>query len=102
MGRINELAVHPEFYHLLSNNCTLNIVRYANRIGRDGGLDVRHLLNGYSDRYLYQQNIIDSTLPFDVLRERAEINDLALAADEPNDFYRRIRQRLPGSNPNIF
>src|SRR6478672_10789443 len=30
LDRINELADHAEFYHLLSNSCTINIVRYAN------------------------------------------------------------------------
>ncbi len=28
LARINELADRPEFYHLLKNNCTVNIVRY--------------------------------------------------------------------------
>jgi hypothetical protein len=34
LARINELADRPEFYHLLSNSCTINIVRYANAAGR--------------------------------------------------------------------
>jgi hypothetical protein len=29
LQRINELAEGPEFYHLLTNSCTINIVRYA-------------------------------------------------------------------------
>src|SRR5262249_39756427 len=29
LDRINELADRPEFYHLLKNSCTINIVRYA-------------------------------------------------------------------------
>ena len=33
LERINELADRPEFYHLLSNSCTINIVRYANLVG---------------------------------------------------------------------
>ncbi len=33
LGRINELADRPEFYNLLSNSCTINIVRYANSAG---------------------------------------------------------------------
>jgi hypothetical protein len=32
LARINELADRPEFYHLLSNSCTINIIRYANPI----------------------------------------------------------------------
>src|SRR5262249_1789443 len=41
LDRINKLADHPEFYHLLSNSCTINIVRYANAAGRIGGLVLR-------------------------------------------------------------
>jgi len=51
---INHLADHPEFYHLLTNSCTINIVRYANAAGRDrAGFDIRHVLNGLADSYLY-------------------------------------------------
>ena len=54
LARINELADHPEFYHLLTNSCTINIVRYANAAGRGGGFELRHLLNGLVDGYLYE------------------------------------------------
>src|SRR5262245_58150348 len=49
LARINELADRPEWYHLLSNSCTINIVRYANAAGRTGRFDIRHLLNGFVD-----------------------------------------------------
>ena len=55
LARINELADQPEFYHLLSNSCTINIVRYANVAGRVGAWNVRHILNGLIDRYLYSR-----------------------------------------------
>ncbi len=42
LERINELADKPEFYHLLSNSCTINIVRYANAAGRGGGFVSAH------------------------------------------------------------
>jgi hypothetical protein len=38
---------------LLTNSCTINIVRYANAAGRGGGIELRHLLNGLVDGYLY-------------------------------------------------
>ncbi len=68
LGRTNELADHPEFYNLLTNSCTINIVRYANAAGRSGGFDIRHLLNGLVDGYLYYSGRMDTTLPFDELR----------------------------------
>ena len=95
LDRINELADQPEFYNLLSNSCTINIVRYANAAGRVGRFDIRHLLNGYVDRYLYRAGLVDTTLPFDELRRRSHINDAARAADNAPDFSRRIRAYLP-------
>src|SRR5262245_31655045 len=99
MDRINKLADHPEFYHLLSNSCTINIVRYANSAGRIGGFDMRHLLNGFIDRYIYGAGLVDNTLPFDELRRRSRINEVAQAADDTPDFSHRIRASLPVPRP---
>ena len=93
--RSNELADRPEYYHLLTNSCTINIVRYANAAGRGGGFELRHLLNGLVDGYLYDSGRIDTTLPFDELRRRSLINEAAQAADGSPDFSQRIRASLP-------
>lgn len=95
LERINELADRPEFYHLLSNSCTINIVRYANAAGRAGRFDIRHLFNGLIDSYLYHSGRIDTTLPFDELRRRSLINAAAQAANGAPDFSQRIRASLP-------
>ena len=95
LARINELADRPEFYHLLTNSCTINIVRYANAAGRQGRFDFRHLLNGLIDSYLYHSGRINTDLPFDELRERSLINQAAQAADGAPDFSERIRASLP-------
>jgi uncharacterized protein DUF4105 len=95
LERINELADRPEFYHLLTNSCTINIVRYANAAGRVGRIDIRHILNGLADSYLYRSGRIDTTLPFDELRRRSLINEAVRAADGAADFSQRIRASLP-------
>lgn len=95
LTRINELADRPEFYHLLTNSCTINIVRYANAAGRRGRFDIRHLFNGLIDSYLYQSGRIEATLPFDELRRGSLINEAAQAADGAADFSQRIRLSLP-------
>jgi hypothetical protein len=95
LARINELADRPEFYHLLSNSCTINIIRYANAAGRAGRFDFRHLLNGLIDSYLYHSGRIDTTLPFDELRRRSLINEAVQAAYGTADFSQRIRASLP-------
>lgn len=95
LERINQLADHPEWYHLLSNSCTINIIRYANAAGRQGRFDFRHLFNGLMDSYLYHSGRVDTTLPFDELRRRSLINKAAQAADGDPDFSQRIRAALP-------
>ena len=95
LARINELADRPEFYHLLTNSCTINIIRYANAAGREGRFDIRHLLNGLIDSYLYYSGRVDTTLTYDELRERSLINGAAQAADGAPDFSQRIRASLP-------
>jgi Domain of unknown function (DUF4105) len=97
LERINQLADRPEFYNLLTNSCTINIIRYANAAGRQGRFDIRHLFNGLIDSYLYYSGRLDTTLPFDELRRRSLIDEAAQAADsapEP-EFSQRIRVGLP-------
>jgi hypothetical protein len=95
LGRINQLADRPEFYHLFSNSCTVNIVRYANAAGRQGRFDIRHLFNGLIDSYLYHSGRIETSLPFDELRRRSLINEAVQAAEGAPDFSERIRAVLP-------
>jgi hypothetical protein len=93
--RINELADRAEFYHLLSNSCTINIIRYANAAGRAGRWDIRHILNGWIDGYLYYSGRVDTTLPFPELRQKSLINQAAQQGGEAADFSDRIRANLP-------
>jgi hypothetical protein len=95
LERINELADQPEWYHLLTNSCTINIIRYANAAGREGRLDIRHVLNGWIDAYLYRSGRIDTSLPFDELRRRSLINAAVVEAGDAPDFSDRIRKGLP-------
>jgi hypothetical protein len=95
LDRINELADRPEWYHLLTNSCTINIFRYANAAGREGRFDMRQLLNGWVDAYLFAAGWMDTTLPFEELRRRSRITDIAKAAENAPDFSERIRAYLP-------
>jgi Domain of unknown function (DUF4105) len=95
LDRINQLADRPEFYNLLTSNCTLNIIRYARAVGKPTRFDIRHLLNGLMDRYLYSRGYLDTNLPFDELRRRSLINAAAQAAGNSPDFSQLIRANLP-------
>jgi hypothetical protein len=97
LDRINDLADRPEFYHLLTNSCTINIIRYANAAGRSGSFSFHHLLNGFIDSYLYYSGRVNTALPFEELRRRSQINDRAEAANDAPNFSDRIRVSLPAA-----
>jgi hypothetical protein len=59
-------------------------------VGRAGRFNIRHLLNGLIDYYLYYSGRVDTILPFDELRRRSQINEAALAADGAPDFSERF------------
>jgi len=99
LKRINELADQPEWYNLLSNSCTINIVRYARAVGKPANFDIRFWLNGYSDRGLYRAGFLSSAPPFDELRRLSHINAAAQAAGTAPDFSERIRADLPPMQP---
>ncbi|HEY3517998.1 MAG TPA: DUF4105 domain-containing protein [Gammaproteobacteria bacterium] len=92
LDRINSLADNAEWYHLVSNSCTINVVRYARALTPIERFNPRFYLNGLIDRFLYSARLVDTSVPFRELRERARITDDAQAAGEPADFYQRIRQ----------
>jgi len=94
MARVNKLAVQPEFYDTLANNCTTNIVRHINRI-RPGRIpaNIAVLLPGYADRMAYDLGLLDTDLSFERTKRRARVNRMANRyADDP-DFSNKIRQR---------
>jgi hypothetical protein len=101
LDRINDLHARPEWYNLLSNNCSINIVRYANAAGRQGRFSIRHLLNGLMDHYLYLIGALDLSMPFAELRERSIVNDASTAAAGREDFSWRIREGLPGIDTSL-
>jgi hypothetical protein len=95
LDRINELASRPEFYNLLTNSCTINIVRYARMAGKVSRFDFRYILNGFVDSYLYSIGLLDTALSFEELRSRSKINEAAEAADNSLGFSQRIRAAVP-------
>ena len=110
LDRINELADQAEFYHLLGNSCTVNIVRYANAAGRVGRSNFRHYLNGFIDGYLYSTGRVDTTLPFEepfsIFNRRADLVSYKLPQRpfhrrRPNAFG-RSRSKTRSRNQVLF
>jgi hypothetical protein len=96
LERINSLADRPEWYHLLKDNCTINVIRYSRKVGGPHRrFELKHYLNGLIDAYLHRLGILNTQFTFPELRQRSQINDAARAAGDVEDFSSRIRQTLP-------
>lgn len=74
-------------------------MRYTNASGRQGGFNVRHLLNGLIDRYFYDTGLVDTTPPFAERHRKARINEAARKAEAAADFSERIRVSTPAARP---
>jgi len=92
---INSLAQKPEFYNTLTTNCTTSILTHTRVNPNRVPLSWKILLSGYVPQYLYEQDRIDTSLPFEELKRRSHVNAAAEAADQAADFSQRIRIGLP-------
>ena len=94
LGRANELAKKPEFYDLLSNNCTTNIVDHINAL-KPGSIpnDLRVVLPGHSDKMAYDLGLLAVSGPFEQIKASCHINLAAHLNYDAPDFSARIRQR---------
>ncbi len=91
--RVNELHDKPEFYNLLTNTCTTNIVSHVNEISETKvPFSYRVLMPGYSDKLAYDLGLLDTTLPYDKIRERYQINAKAMMYATSSDFSIKIRE----------
>lgn len=95
LREINELRHQPKFYNTGTTNCTTNVYRHT-RVN-PGGIDFswKLLLSGHAAEYVYETGGLDTSMPFEVLRERSHVNRVAQEADRAADFSQRIRAGLP-------
>jgi hypothetical protein len=93
--KINALADRPEFYNTFTTNCTTSVLTHSRVNPGSPPLSWKILLSGYVPQYLYERRRVDTSLPFDELKQRSLINAAAEAADGAPDFSQRIRVGLP-------
>ena len=87
----NELATQPKFYNTLTANCTTIIFHMARILDPSFPFDYRVLLSGFLPGYLYDHGWIENNGTLEKLRERASIDERALAGGR-DGFSERIRE----------
>lgn len=93
MQRVNKLAVLPEFYDTMTNNCMINIVQHVNRVSPNRiPMHLGVMLPGLSDRFAYELGILNVEGTFEQARQNARVNRLAYLHRNADDFSARIRR----------
>jgi hypothetical protein len=98
LEEMNRLAMQPRWYNALTHNCTTEIRLRARHVAPRNPFDWKILVNGYIDELGYDRGTIDTSLPFDELKQRSEITRKIQAAIDAPDFSERIREELPGAD----
>lgn len=94
LDRSNKLQREPEFYDLINNNCTTNLVSHVNQL-RPGKVpfDWRVILPGHSDRLAFELGLIQSQGSFEQTKNSANITMLARAHSHDPNLSLIIRRR---------
>jgi hypothetical protein len=96
---INGLVDDPEWYNALLDNCTTSIQRHVRDVNPHASpFSWRLIVNGYLPELLYQRGTIDTSMPFEKLRELSYINPRAKTSGLGPDFSAVIREGLPDSH----
>jgi len=94
-AQTRRLAEEPAWYNALDHNCTTSIRLHAVHLGIERPWDWRILVNGRGEELLYARGMIDTSLPFEQLRDRSDVTEAARAAYDLPGFSQRIRADLP-------
>lgn len=89
----NDLAAHPRWYNVLTNNCTTVILDLARTLDPGASYDWRVFLPGYFPQYAWDHGALDRSVPFETWRARAGISARAQAAEmlDGRVFSKQIR-----------
>lgn len=95
LAQANRLKDRPEWYNVVTANCTTMIRGHTKPYAKDASFDWRMLINGTIDEMAYERGALDQSLPFAELKARSLINERAIAAGDGPDFSEKIRVGLP-------
>jgi hypothetical protein len=94
MKSINELIDHPRFYNTLLTNCT-NVIWMNAHINPDRvPFSWKILASGYAPEYLYDMGRLDTSMPFEEIKQRGYVSPIAQNMDASSDFSQKIRTNI--------
>ena len=91
----NDLAVRPRFYNTLTTNCTTTIFDMIRAVTSSIPFDWRVILTGHLPGYLYEHGAVDTSIPLEELRQRADVTSRVDASLTEIEFSSRLREGVP-------
>jgi hypothetical protein len=91
----NDLAAHPRFYNTLTNNCTTAIFDMMRAVTSTIPFDWRIVLTGHLPGYLYEHGAVDTRIPLEELRRRADVAGRIDGSLSEVEFSSQIRNGVP-------
>jgi hypothetical protein len=95
INQANDLAARPMFYNTLTTNCTTAIFDMMRAVTSSIPFDWRIILTGHLPSYLYEHRAVDTIIPLEELRRRADVTDRVDASLSEIAFSSRIREGIP-------
>ncbi|MEM7313871.1 MAG: DUF4105 domain-containing protein [Planctomycetota bacterium] len=94
--RAHELGQQPEWYNVLTNNCTNNLAWHASQIAPRpiSTYDMRVVLSGHSASLLYEMGLIDLEGALEEIEERCRVDGIGKELEIDSQFPQRIRQGI--------
>ena len=93
IGRIEEIRESAEHYHTITDNCTVAIWRYAEKVSAfERYTNPKLLLPGFSDEVAFDLGLIAGSGTIEALRRAAYVDPRRAGLDEP-EFSKKIRAK---------
>ncbi|HID82428.1 MAG TPA: DUF4105 domain-containing protein [Chromatiales bacterium] len=94
LKRAQKLAMEPEFYNTITNNCTTNLVQHVRKFSDKDipWYDLRYLMPEHSDEVAYSAGILNTDLSMNEARQVFSITIKAQHCSEREDFSACIRR----------
>ena len=95
INQANDLAARPRFYNTLTTNCTTTIFNMMRAVTSSIPFDWRIILTGHLPSYLYEHRAVDTRIPLEELRQRADVTSRVDASLNEVEFSSRLRMGVP-------
>jgi len=95
INEANDLAAHARFYNTLTTNCTTTIFDMMRAVTSSIPFDWRIVFTGHLPSYLYEHGAVDTRIPLDELRQRADVTSRVDPGSSEVEFSSRLREGVP-------